>query len=380
MSTTEKTVTTEVKSNTDQERRNAVEKLQEQASKIKSTPAVVVGVGNPNRMDASKFVYIEKLLKALDLSLLTEENIILFGKGGHGKSEVTEHFFNSREITPYVKTMGSGTTTDTLFGGIDIKSFNETGKIEYLVENSFMNHEYVVFEELFDAPDYILEQLKDILTSKQFRNGTQVFNIKTKLIVCCTNKTREEFSKNDSLRALMERFPLEHKVEWDSYTRTTYSYMFKKLFGDPFDDLSYLLEKLAQAGTIVSPRTAVKAAKIVMKSDGDMSCLSFIADFSGKNANLVAAELAKFQNVKAVEELVSQIEKFIATADDLTLDSLANIAKIRKCATDMSALVKQLKSKKVDDELLRTVQAVTKNYEDFITRKTKEINDASVKK
>jgi hypothetical protein len=39
-------------------------------------------------------------------------------------------------------------------------------EFEYLVENSFMNHEYVVFEEMMDAPDFILEQLKDILSSR----------------------------------------------------------------------------------------------------------------------------------------------------------------------------------------------------------------------
>jgi dihydrofolate reductase len=108
--------------------------------------------------EKNKFVFTENLEKALNLAFSSEENIILFGKGGFAKSEFSNAFFNNLSITPFVQTMGSGTTTDRLFGGIDIKSFNETGKIEYLVENSFMNHEYVIFEELFDAPDYILEQ------------------------------------------------------------------------------------------------------------------------------------------------------------------------------------------------------------------------------
>jgi hypothetical protein len=56
-----------------------------------------------------------------------------------------------------------------------------------------MNHEYVVFEEMMDAPDFILEQLKDILSSGEFRNGTQVYPIKTRFIVCNTNKTRRIF-------------------------------------------------------------------------------------------------------------------------------------------------------------------------------------------
>jgi hypothetical protein len=52
-----------------------------------------------------------------------------------------------------------------LFGGLDINKFHDEGVLEYLLDNSFMNHEYVVFEEMMDAPDFILEQLKDILSS-----------------------------------------------------------------------------------------------------------------------------------------------------------------------------------------------------------------------
>ena len=75
---------------------------------------------------------------------------------GHGKSEITLDFLKAKGINPYIITMGTGMTTDRLFGGLDIPTFEKTGKIEYLVENSFMNHEYVIFEEMFDAPDFIL--------------------------------------------------------------------------------------------------------------------------------------------------------------------------------------------------------------------------------
>jgi MoxR-like ATPase len=134
------------------------------------------------------FVFMDKTAKVLEIGFETGKNIVLYGPGGHGKSEMTEAFFAQKGIQPYVITMGTGMTTDRLFGGLDIPTFEKTGKIEYLVENSFMNNEYVIFEELFDAPDFILEQLKDILSSKVFRNGTQIFPIKTKFIICCSSR------------------------------------------------------------------------------------------------------------------------------------------------------------------------------------------------
>jgi MoxR-like ATPase len=348
---------------------------QAETGKETPAPAEAPAAAPKTKSDPTKFVFMEDLNKALDLALLTGENIILFGKGGHGKSEFTEYFFESKGIEPFVKTMGSGTTTDSLFGGIDIKKFNDTGALEFLVENSFMNFEYVIFEELMDAPDYILEQLKDILTSGKFRNGTQVFEIKTKLIVCCTNKTREEFTKNDSLKALMERFPLEYKVEWNAYTKDTYSFMFNKMFGKPFSQLSYIMEKLAQNGTVVSPRTAIKAARILEKTGGDMGGLKFMADFSGKNKSLVDAEISKYKNVQVIEDLIAKIDGNIKEANSVTLNSLDNVRRAKVVLKEIHADIQTLKAKKVDDELMKQISGRVSGYEKFLQSKLKEIQD-----
>lgn len=352
------------------------EKLAAEKSKTVPTP------GTPTAKkstvpDASKFVYVEPTKKALALAFLTNENIILYGKGGHGKSEIVEWFLDSKGETPFIKTMGSGTTTDSLFGGIDLKKFNDDGSIEYLVENSFMAHKYVIFEEMMDAPDYILEQLKDILTSKKFRNGSQIYEIQTELIICCTNRTRDEFSKNDSLKALMERFPLEHKVEWDNYTRTTYGYMFDKMFGKNYKTLEYILEKLAQAGTIVSPRTAVKTAKIIDANGGNYDCLEFIADFGGKNRSMVKSEIAKYKSVEKVETVVDNVKKMMAECDVITLDTLDNIKQVKNLLRSIDSETKALKVMKGDDELVKLINSSTNQFETFLVTKGKQIQHAT---
>jgi len=340
-------------------------------------PAKEQGTTASGVPDASKFVYVDKPKQALELSYLTGENIILYGKGGHAKSELVEWFLDTKGQTPFIKTMGAGTTTDSLFGGIDIKHFNETGELNYLVENSFMNSEYVILEELMDAPDYILEQLKDIITSKKFRNGGQVFHIKTKLIICCTNRTRDEFSKNDSLKALMERFPLEIKVEWDSYNRTTYGFMFQSLFGKNYKTLEYILEKLAQASCVVSPRTAVKTAKILEANGGDYSCLEFIADFAGKNSAMVKAEIAKYKNVEVIEKIIDNVKVMMKDVDSIKLDTLDNIKQVKTLLRSIDTETKALKVKKVDDDLMKTITASTNQFETYLVTKGKEIQHAT---
>lgn len=322
----------------------------------------------------NNFIFTEEVGKALDLAFITGENVILYGKGGFGKSEMAEAYLRGKKVDIYIKTMGNGTTTDSLFGGIDIKEFNDTGKIEYLVENSFMNHEYVILEELFDAPDYILEQLKDILTSKVFRNGTQTFPIKTKLIICCTNKSREEFSKNDSLKALMERFPLELKVEWDNYTRDTYDKLFRHVLKSSDNELCYILEKLAQNGSVISPRTAIKAAKIVNSCGID--CLDFIADFSGKNTPLVKAEIEKFKNVKILTSYIKRIDELITESASIVLDTLENIKHAKTLLKEIETKEKELKTKKVDDEMISMIEGKKVIYAKYIIQRKNKINEA----
>ena len=327
----------------------------------------------PSFMD--QFVFIDKTEKVLELSLMTNKNVILHGKGGFGKSEYTMAFLEDKGINPYVITMGSGMTTDRLFGGVDLMLFNETGKIEYLVENSFMNYEYVIFEELFDAPDFILEQLKDILSSGVFRNGGQVFPIKTKNIICCTNKTREEFAKNLSLRALLERFPLELEVKWENYNRITYDTLFEAKFGKGNTNplLSYILEEFARKGTTISPRIALTAFQIldVYGIEG----LEFIAEFKAKNDVLKDA-LLKFKSIAEVNEKVNNIKilknsfveglKTVSSEEDKKALT-STLDKFSKTVTELSKL-------KLDDSMAVSTAKQIEEFKKELASMRKQLN------
>jgi hypothetical protein len=267
-------------------------------------------------------------------------------------------------------------TTDRLFGGLDIPTFDKTGKIEFLVENSFMNHEYVIFEELFDAPDFILEQLKDILSSKVFRNGTQVFPIKTKFIVCCTNRTRDEFSKNASLKALMERFPLELNVIWDNYTEISYNKLLETKFGigsiDPV--IPYILQEYHKNGVTISPRVAITAYSIYTECGPES--LSFIAEFA-KKPTIITEALAKYEATIKFRELAFSIT---TTMDTLSMFKDTSGEEYKKLKDEFTKLHKELKVLKVNDDVITHHTELIKKADTFAKTcgKNEVINDIMV--
>lgn len=317
-----------------------------------------------------KFVFMDKTEQILNIGFETRKNIVLYGPGGHGKSEITLEYLKEKGIDPYVITMGTGMTTDRLFGGFCLPNLQKggNGKIEYLVENSFMNEEYVVFEEMFDAPDFILEQLKDILSSGIFRNGTQIFHIKTKFIICCTNRTRDEFSKNMSLKALMERFPLELNVIWDNYTEISYNKLLESKFGvdnvDPV--IPYLLQEYAKAGITISPRIAVTAYSVYDQCGPE--ALSFIAEFT-KKPSLIAEAIKKFEATIKFRDLSAAITYSIETLTHLPLVSRDDEKIYRDAIGDLAKQITDIKGLTVGDDIIsihsQLVKAATQAYEKF---------------
>ena len=328
-------------------------------------------IENVEKSYKEDFVFMDKTISILDVGFITQKNLVLYGAGGHGKSEITMAYFKEKGIEPYVITMGTGMTTDRLFGGMNIPTFEASGKIEYLVENSFMNHEFVIFEEMFDAPDFILEQLKDILSSKMFRNGSQVFPIQTKFIVCCTNRTRDEFSKNMSLKALMERFPLELNVIWDNYTEIAYNKLLEAKYGEGEVDsiIPFLLQEYSKNGIVISPRVAVIAYDIYLKCGPE--ALTFIAEFA-KKPFLISETLAKFEGMIKFKEMVFDLSSLL---EKITNNPGLSADEDKEFAEDvltLSSKIIELKSIKVNDDLIgehsRIVKSATDAYSAFKKR------------
>lgn len=312
------------------------------------------------------YVFMDKTFTALEVAMKTQKNLILYGPGGYGKSEYSLEYLYEKGISPYVITMGKGITADRLFGGLNVKEYDKSGKIEYLVENSFMNHEYVIFEEMMDAPDYILEQLKDILSSGFFRNGSQYFKLKTKLIIGCTNKSREEFSKNNSLKALMERFPLEQEVIWDSYADIAYNTLLEKRYGagnvDPI--MPFLLQEYSKSGITISPRIALDAYDVFDTVGPDN--LLLIADFA-KKPSIINDGLTKFEDVIRFKTLGGEIQDLALRLEVISTKALEDKKFFVKEYVALHTKVKLIKTMTITDDLVQEHTALVKMGEKVIS-------------
>lgn len=224
-----------------------------------------------------KFINVDEVAEILEIGFVTNKNVFLYGRGGHAKSEIIQEFL--KHVDPsgensFVQACGEGLSEEKLFGGLNLQKFQKTGEIEYLVENSFMNKRFVVFEELLDSRMNVLLSLKDILTSGIFRQGKQQFKIKTEFIVCLTNRTKQEVAEDNSIKALLERFPLEMKVEWDKYEAQDYMNMFQKVLGNRMEKVAGICQTINESGDFISPRTAIHMGQVFQKT-GSLAALKY---------------------------------------------------------------------------------------------------------
>lgn len=171
-----------------------------------------------------QFINAGDMREAFSLAVTAGVNLILSGPGGHGKSEFLTAAFGAIEhTTPFVKSFGQGTSTDELYGGLDFQTLDSRGTLQYNPELSFLNHHVAVFEELFDAPPRVLTSLKDTLTSKRLRNGHQQYEMRTRVIAAATNHSPQDIAEGGpEIAALIERFPVQLEVKWDTYDENSY--------------------------------------------------------------------------------------------------------------------------------------------------------------
>jgi hypothetical protein len=278
------------------------------------------------------------------------------------------NFLKSKGEEPFVFCLGNGTTIDRLLGGVDVKKLTEEGVINYLVQYSFLNHRVVILEELFDAPAEILEQLKDILSSGWLRQGNQQFQIKTELIICCTNRDRKSYVNGSaSIKALTERFPLEHNVKWDQYNEITYGKLIENTLGKAYSNsfLNYTLGEYHKQGLTISPRIALKAATLL--HDCGLTCLTYLGDLLEKKEILEeCVKTYKFKEKfeKLINESQEQINKF-------------KILQLKGSTNEFNQILEKLSNISFSLETMKNIPNdaidVHKNTSDMIKLKIQEI-------
>lgn len=281
-----------------------------------------------------RFIRTDAIARAIRLALMSQKNLLLWGPGGHGKSEMVEAALASVvgdfDSEVHVQSFGEGMDEATLWGGLDFAALETEKVLRYYPEQSFLNKEHAVFEELFDAPSSVLLALKDTLTAKKLRKGSQVFAMKTKVIIALTNKDPAEISDlGPAAHALVERFPLQLEVKWDSYESSDYLELIHKveprLPGAKLNGLGGVLsELLAKAGESgdrpISPRSAVHAIGVVKAAAAlresshvekqDLTDLRFVDGLEGIAESIQEELDAAVKRAEAEQRMVAAERRF----------------------------------------------------------------------
>ena len=270
----------------------------------------------------SRFVYCDEIADLISAALYEPCNLLLWGPGGHGKSDMVLTALRSigfRDDEIFIQSFGEGMSEDRLWGGPDMASLDTC--LKYDTDRSFLAPQYkvVIFEELFDAPAQALLPLKDVLTRRVFMNGPDRVPMTARVVIACTNKDPRDFSDgNDAVVALMERFLLQKEVRWPSYQDKNYRELFAKIRPQASKSGRELQSMLAKviAGLneakafVMSPRMAIQSLEVV----------SNVAKIRGDNKITPEA----FQSIRFVQgmqsytaDLERKIEKRLPNKDDL---------------------------------------------------------------
>ena len=294
-----------------------------------------------------KFTKSEKFAKALKIAIDNEENLIVFGPGGYGKSDMIREILTAAGIMnkSFIMSCGEDTDESKLYGGIDIPAMKE-GKLRYNIKDSFINYPIVVFEELLDAQVNALLSLKDTLEAREFRKGSQRKKIRTKMVIALTNKSPEEVSQmGPYAEALMQRFRIELEHKWSSHTRQDYLELLDGRFNPRTDKekkiintMSGILETISKKKECICPRIAIAATKVALSAGSSsmediLKNISFVHGLAGMEDTyktmmrdmVINEELSKIQEaydkIDNIEdsnkmnniEKISQLNKIIMT-------------------------------------------------------------------
>ena len=227
---------------------------------------------------SSKFVQYAETITLLYKGWLNNHHVILYGRGGFGKSEMVAAFFeyiqtavtNAGYDAPTVGLLDAGKcSTSKLWGGyVPTELPNEYYRLEY----SWINFDYFVFEELFDAYLAALQTMKQTMTSKRYTSPFQDMVVKNQFLVCLTNMSPAEVlakldpSDQNTIQALMDRFPLQLLHEWsEDQLRDTkaWQHLLAKCSGlDESSNyyLSLLCSNIHRAKGWINPRMAIRVA------------------------------------------------------------------------------------------------------------------------
>lgn len=153
----------------------------------------------------------ENIIKTSLLSILSQENLILFGPPGTAKSEISRRISSVIDTGNYFEyLLTKFTTPEEIFGPLSIKELKED-RFYRKTEGYLPTVQIGFLDEIFKANSSILNTLLTIMNEKVFHNGSKK---ETTDLISLIGASNEDPSNDLELSALYDRFLVRKVVNY----------------------------------------------------------------------------------------------------------------------------------------------------------------------
>jgi len=337
-----------------------------------------VGVDALTEALSSSFVCHEEATRKIYAALAIGKNAILYGPGGFGKSVLVKAICEELGLPIIFKVGYKGMTPEEILGVPNMKALLEESKYETAFENSVFNKPGIlVLEEFMDADPSTAAALKDVLTERGFREGTEFKESMIATVIICGNKNPDDVSIDDSTTAFYkERFPFRHEMIWKSFEEIDYIKFFKAVYDtetyrEKYEELLLVSKLCSATNERVSPRVALDAAAVAIEVGPE-----FLDTVEGINTSMITSMLEEVklqaahvseaklldkireQAVEIIDELRNpdrDLYDYIATGE--VVQGVKDRLRRREFSDDSIALYAEITT--LLDHALRTVHQIT---------------------
>jgi len=230
---------------------------------------LAIPLAEVQRQVAVNYYGMDKVVEALYVGTSTGKNVILYGPGGFGKSQVVKEFLRVVNVNAPTIVGYEDMEVEALLGVPDIKKLTEQSVYELAFNRSvFRTPGVLILEEFLDARPSTAAALKDVLTEGGLRQGGYFTESLISSVIICTNKSPDDMSVDDSSSAFYkERFPIRVKVVWSDYSHESYSNFLAIIKPEQVKAYPLLYDVLAEmasrTSSMVSPRMVKDASDLI---------------------------------------------------------------------------------------------------------------------
>ena len=292
---------------------------------------------------AKKFYGVDNVVAILYYAILTNTNVILYGPGGFGKTEIVKEFLKQTKLQNSTLVGYEDMDVEALLGLPNMTKMLEESVYETSFDRSvFKNPGVLVLEEFLDVNPRTATALKDILTSGGLRQGTTIMESLVSSVIICSNKAPEELNFDDSSAAFyLERFPLTLKVFPETLDSKYYLNIISTLIKEPISTFKAEYSILAEIAyrtsvkrNIVSPRTIKYAINLLQATEFKLSNLEFMSELDTSDITAIRllinskTERAFINRIKVnVTNKLNELA-FNTSSQRMIMDALKDIATI----------------------------------------------------